>query len=149
MTKLALILSLLALAAFGLVACGDDDDDDAAATTSETTAEETTADDSTGAPGTESGSTVAILAEADGSLAYRDDEASVEAGEVTVDFDNPASIGHDVVVEDSSGEELIRTDVVSGESTTATGELEPGEYTFYCSVPGHREAGMEGTLTAE
>jgi plastocyanin len=142
MKRLALILSLLALAAFGLVACGDDDDDDAAAT-EETTTEETTAADGGGG-----GGTVQISAAADGSLAYEQSEVSAPAGEVTVEFDNPASLGHDVVVE-SDGEELIRTDVIEGDQTTASGELEAGEYTFYCSVAGHREAGMEGTLTAE
>jgi plastocyanin len=146
MKRLALILSLLALAAFGLVACGDDDDDDAAteATTEETTTDETTADGGGGG-----GGTVQISAAADGSLAFEQTEVSAPAGEVTVEFDNPASVGHDVVVESSDDEELIRTDVISGDQTTASGELEAGDYTFYCSVPGHREAGMEGTLTAE
>jgi plastocyanin len=148
MKRLALILSLLALAAFGLVACGDDDDDDAAteATTEETTTEETTAGGGGGGGG---GGTVQISAAADGSLAFEETEVSAPAGEVTVEFDNPASVGHDVVVESSDDEELIRTDVISGDQTTASGELEAGDYTFYCSVPGHREAGMEGTLTAE
>jgi plastocyanin len=141
MKRLALILSLLALAAFGLVACGDDDDDDAAATT-ETTAEETTA-------GGGGGGTVAISAAADGSLAFEQSEVSAPAGEVTVEFDNPASVPHDVIVEDADGNELIATDEISGDQTSASGELEAGDYTFYCSVPGHREAGMEGTLTAE
>ena len=146
MKKLALILSLLALAVVGLVACGDDDDDDTAAP--QTTAEETTTEEAaTGGGG--GGGTIEISAAADGSLAFEQSEVSTPAGEVTVEFDNPAPIEHDVVVESSDGEELIRTDVISGDQTSASGELEAGDYTFYCSVAGHREAGMEGTLTAE
>ena len=37
--------------------------------------------------------------------------------------------------------------VATGGTSTVSEELEPGTYTFYCSVEGHREGGMEGTLT--
>ena len=68
---------------------------------------------------------------------------------MTIEFDNPASIGHDVVVEDSGGTEIARTDVITDDSATAAGDFEAGDYTYYCSVAGHREAGMEGTLTVK
>ncbi len=142
MKKLAMLLSVLALAAFGVAACGDDDessDETAATTTEETTA---------GGGGGEGG-TVSIEADPDGALAFTSDSASAPAGEVTIEFDNPSSVGHDVVVEDADGNELARTDVITDSSTSTTGEFESGEYTFYCSVAGHREGGMEGTLTVE
>jgi hypothetical protein len=50
-----------------------------------------------------------------------------------------------VAVEDGGVDEESET--VTGESTSLTVELQSGTYTFYCSVPGHREGGMEGTLT--
>ena len=39
--------------------------------------------------------------------------------------------------------------MTGGDSAAATAELDPGEYIYYCSIPGHRESGMEGTLTVE
>ena len=143
MKKLALVLSLFALAAFGIAACGGDDDEDEpteAATTTETT---DTGDDTGG------GGAVSLTADPDGALAYEEDSATAPAGTVTIEFDNPATIGHDVVVEDADGNELARTDVITEDTTTAEGEFEPGDYTFYCSVDGHRDAGMEGTLTVK
>jgi plastocyanin len=35
----------------------------------------------------------------------------------------------------------------SGKSDELKANLKPGKYTFFCDIPGHREAGMEGTLT--
>ena len=142
--KLSVALAIAAIAPFGLIACGDDDDessDDSAATTEETT-DETTEASSGG------GSTVSITAAADGSLAYEEDSVEAEAGTVTIEFDNPASLGHDVKVEGPDGD-LGGTDVISEDTATADLELTPGDYTFYCSVSGHREAGMEGDLTVE
>ena len=139
--KLSIALAITAIAPFGLIACGDDDEespDDSAATT-----EETTTDSSSGG-----GSSISITAAADGSFAYDETSAEAEAGEVTIEFDNPASLGHDVHIEGPDGD-LGGTDVISEDTTTATVELEAGDYTFFCSVPGHREGGMEGDLTVE
>jgi plastocyanin len=139
MKKLLVLLTALALAAFGLAACGGDDSSD---TTSAAT-EETTA---TGGGG---GATVKFEADPDGALAYTQTDVSAPAGSDTIEFNNPASLGHDVVIEDSDGNEVARTDVISGSTTTTDADLQAGTYTFFCSVDGHRDAGMEGTLTVK
>lgn len=92
------------------------------------------------------GDEIKLGADPDGQLAYDTTKLSAKAGPVTIDLTNPAPVPHDVVIAD--GENVLgESDLVSdGGETTATADLESGQYTFYCSVPGHREAGMEGTL---
>jgi uncharacterized cupredoxin-like copper-binding protein len=151
MKKVASLL-VLGLAAVALVACGSESSSDSTATTTETNAESTAAGGAEGASGSEGGgSSVVKIEAAEGSdLAYTTKEATAKAGQVSIDFTNPQSLSHDVAVEDASGEEVGGTELVASGSTTATiGDLKPGKYTFYCTVPGHREAGMEGTLTVE
>ena len=82
-------------------------------------------------------------------LAYTETEVTAPAGNDTIEFDNPASLGHDVVIEDDDGNEVAKTDLIASSTTTTTADLKPGTYTFFCSVPGHRDAGMEGTLTVK
>ena len=144
MRKLAVLLSLLALVPFAIAACGGDDDEEAADTAPEATAPEepATEPEADGA-----GGTVAVEADPGGQLAFVQDSLEAPAGSVTFEFDNPATIAHDFVIETPEGEEVARTEVITGDSTSVTAELEPGEYTFYCSVDAHREAGMEGPLT--
>jgi plastocyanin len=141
-TKLAVLFALFALVPFAVAACGDDDDDDTSEPAATTEATETGGD--TGGGG---GSTVSFTADPGGSLAFEEDSATATAGTVTLELTNDSSVPHDVQIED--GGDLGGTEEVTGGTATAEVELEAGEYTFYCSVPGHREAGMEGTLTVE
>jgi uncharacterized cupredoxin-like copper-binding protein len=138
MRKASALFVAIALAVFGLAACGGGDDE-------ATTAADTTVEETTGGGG--AGGTVDISSPSDGSLAYDQTSAETTPGTVTINYDNPASISHDVTIEDESGSEVGATDLVSGGSTSTTVELTAGTYTFYCSVPGHRDGGMEGTLT--
>jgi plastocyanin len=71
---------------------------------------------------------------------------SAKAGSVTITMDNPASLPHGVAVE-GNGVSKVGQTVNKGGKSTVTVDLKPGKYTFYCPVPGHRQAGMQGTLT--
>ena len=133
-------VAVLGLAALALAACGGSDD--SSSTAAETSATET----STSAGG---GETVTFEADPSGQLAYVETDVTAKAGNDTIEFDNPSSTGHDVVIEDESGGEVAKTEVITDSTTTTTADLQAGTYTFYCSVPGHREAGMEGTLTVK
>jgi plastocyanin len=152
MKKVPVAIVLVLLASLLLVACGG-------SSSSESTGAAEPTTESGGSAGAEeneggeaesggSGGALAIEAASSG-LEFSSDTATAEAGTVTVDFNNPQSLGHDVAIEDSGGETLGETEVVTEGESSTTVELEPGTYTFYCTVPGHREAGMEGTLTVK
>jgi plastocyanin len=134
--KLAALV-VLALVAAVLTSCGGGDSTSAANGGGE--AEE--------APG--GGSTVKIEADPNATFTYTTTEESAKAGKITIDFKNPQSFDHVVKLEDSKGETVGETETINDDSTSTVVELKPGAYTYYCSVPGHRKAGMEGTLTVE
>jgi uncharacterized cupredoxin-like copper-binding protein len=134
-----------AVAILGLAACGggsNNNDTTAAATPPATTT-------GGGGGGAAGSSTVNISTPSGSTLAFNQKSLSAKAGSLTIDFDNMQALQHDVKVEDSSGQEIGGTDLVSSGTATATVDVQPGTYTFFCSVPGHREAGMEGTLTVK
>ena len=74
--------------------------------------------------------------------------AEAPPGPLTIDSQNEATIPHNIALE-GGGVDEIGPEVTGGGTSEIEVDLEPGEYTFYCSVPGHREGGMEGTLTVE
>jgi uncharacterized cupredoxin-like copper-binding protein len=89
------------------------------------------------------GETVEFVAE---DIKFTSAPSEVAAGSATFELVNDGAILHDVTIEELDDEKVVEAE--GGQSATGTVELEAGEYTFYCSVPGHRAAGMEGTFTA-
>jgi plastocyanin len=85
---------------------------------------------------------------ADAGLAYVFANATANTGSVKLESKNPQNIGHDIAVEGNGVNQKGET-VTNGGTSTFTADLQPGDYTFYCSIPGHREAGMVGKLTVK
>jgi plastocyanin len=83
-----------------------------------------------------------------GGLLFQFADAQATPGQVTVESKNDEPIGHNIAVEGNGVDE--KGQVVQGGGTSKISvDLKPGTYTFYCSVPGHREAGMQGKLTVK
>jgi plastocyanin len=81
-------------------------------------------------------------------IAFDKTDLASKPGKVTIDFTNPAPLEHDVAVE-QGGKEIAVSKTITEGKTSVTANLAPGTYTFLCTVPGHAEAGMEGTLTVK
>src|ERR1051326_4643169 len=81
-------------------------------------------------------------------IAFDTTKLSAQAGKITIDFTNPSALEHDVAIEQNGKQIAISETIAEGE-TSVIAELEPGAYTYLCTVPGHAEAGMQGTLTIE
>jgi plastocyanin len=141
------VLTVAALAVVGLAACGSSSNSNSTTAASTPASTSSTAAGGGGAKG--GSSTVNVSTPSGGSLAYDQKTLSAKAGSVTVDFNNQQPLQHDVAIADSSGKVLGQTDLVSSGTANTTVQLQPGTYTFYCTVPGHREAGMQGTLTVK
>lgn len=70
---------------------------------------------------------------------------TIPAGEQVIAIVNEGGAPHNVVFEGTD----VKVEAAGGESASDTYELEPGTYTYFCDVPGHRSTGMEGTVTVE
>lgn len=88
------------------------------------------------------------LAADETALAFDKTELDAKAGKVTIDFDNPSAIEHNVVIE-QDGKELAGFEPIVESEEELTADLEAGTYEYICSVPGHAEAGMKGTLKVQ
>jgi mono/diheme cytochrome c family protein len=98
-----------------------------------------------GGTAVEKGGVISIPADPGGQLAFSDAKATGTAGPVTIEMPNKSGTQHDIVIDG-----LGRGEVVSQGTSSFKASLDAGKtYTYYCSVPGHRQAGMQGTLTVK
>jgi plastocyanin len=145
MLVLAAILASLVLIAAG---CGGDDDDNGGGggSSDSSGAESTGSDTGEASSGGGGGATkLKLTADPDGGLTFDKTELTAKPGKVTITMDNPSDVPHAVEVEGNGVEKETKT-LTQGKASVSV-DLKAGKYEFYCPVDGHKEAGMEGTLT--
>ena len=96
-----------------------------------------------GPTATEKNGTISIPADPNGQLAFQTKQATGQPGQITVQMPNKSGTPHDIVIDGKGKGEIVQNGGVSKFSADFTA----GKFTYYCSVPGHRQAGMQGTLT--
>jgi mono/diheme cytochrome c family protein len=101
-----------------------------------------------GKPVAAKGGKLALPADPNGQLAYITKVATAPAGALEIDSKNDAAIPHDIAIE-GNGVNEKGEEVQGGGVSKVNATLKPGKYQFYCTVAGHREGGMEGTLTVK
>jgi plastocyanin len=146
---LTIFLSAGALA-IGVAACGGSSSNSSA--TASTASAAATGSGSSTAPASSSGATAAKgntvnLGVMGTMLMFTTNNLTAKAGKVNIVFTNKSGTGHNVTIQQgTNGKVLGATPTFSSGTHTLTVTLKAGTYTYYCSVPGHRQAGMQGTL---
>jgi mono/diheme cytochrome c family protein len=93
------------------------------------------------------GGKLTIPADPTGALAFQYGKATAPAGPITVEMPNPSTVQHDIAIQGP----VNGTGPVVGKGGTSSFKvtLKPGNYEFLCTVPGHADGGMKGTLTVK
>jgi plastocyanin len=127
----------------------------AASTTATTATTTATSAPSSGASVSSSASAapkgdLTLEANPEGMLKYDKTTLTANAGKVSIAFTNHSPLEHNMTIESAATKQVLgATPTFTGGTKVLTLELKAGTYKFFCSVPGHRAAGMEGTLTVK
>lgn len=94
--------------------------------------------------------TLLLTADPGGQLRFDKDALAAPAGNVRITMNNPSPVGHNIALEGAGLPQQKAGPIVQkGGASEVEATLKPGTYTFFCAVPGHRQAGMQGTLTVK
>jgi plastocyanin len=108
-----------------------------------------------GKPAVEKAGKLDIDANPAGELEYTSSKAEATPGAVTITMANMSGVSHNIAIEagengaNAKGTAIAASKFISKGATSITVNLKPGKYTFFCEAPGHRAAGMYGTLTVK
>jgi mono/diheme cytochrome c family protein len=108
-----------------------------------------------GKPAVEKAGKLQIPASPSGQLAFVTNKAIAKPGSVTIEMPNTSGVSHNIALEPGvhaatgSGPVLGASPYTTKGTATVAVTLKPGSYTFFCQAPGHRPAGMYGTLTVK
>ena len=136
----------VAVVAAAVAGCGSSNNN-SSGNTSTTTGASTTAPATTSSKS--QGEVLKLQADPGGQLRFDKSKlTAAKPGTVTLQMTNPMSAGmdHGIAVE-GNGVDKDGPIVAAGKTSTLTVDLKKGTYTYYCPVPGHKQAGMTGTLT--
>jgi plastocyanin len=101
-------------------------------------------------PAVEKDGTLALEANPQGLLRYTVNKATATAGAITITMTNKSGIAHNLAIQVGTSGAVLKATPISATGTHSISlNLKPGNYTFFCEVPGHRAAGMLGTLTVK
>jgi plastocyanin len=100
-------------------------------------------------PGQTTAQTLRLNADPSGALKFNTNALAATAGNVRIVMTNPAPVPHNISLQGPGGLTKQGPTVSKGGASQVQATLKPGTYTFFCSVPGHRQAGMQGTLTVK
>jgi plastocyanin len=135
---------IIAVALLLVAGCGGDDDGNSDTTNTTSTAP------AAGGNGEAGGTTTVSMDE----YAFDPDSLSVKKGD-TITVKNDGNIGHNLTIEQGpdpkkKSKKLAGTSTfLGGKSEDLTVDLNPGKYAMACTVSGHRELGMTGTVTVK
>ena len=101
------------------------------------------------APPGKTATNLLISADPSGQLRFDKDTLQAKPGNVRITMNNQSPVPHNVSIEGSGGVNQQGKTVSKGGASEVQVALKPGSYTYYCSVDGHRQAGMQGTLTVK
>jgi plastocyanin len=164
-SRLVLMVGTIALGglvaatmAFAVISAGEEQDKrDAELAEEEAAAADEVAAEPAGAPagqppaeGAAVAETLDVTSPADGGLVFEPADLAGKAGAITLAYANPSPVPHSIAVEDDGqANVLAESEVITDSEVEITAEFVPGEFIYFCTVPGHREAGMEGVLTVQ
>lgn len=141
------VLGVAAVVALGLSACGDDAEEQEPPADEEPVQEEPADEGEDNAAGEADGAAAEPITVEAGEMYFEGIPEAIEAGTVEFELDNVGGMEHDIVIEEVGDEVVVSAH--PGETEFGSVELEPGEYTIYCSIGNHRAQGMEQTITVE